>query len=163
MPTYLEPSSVGPAVFNFYTALNAAVPATLSGGAVQLAFGELPEYVAPVTLQILEVTGDQEPAEMGVNFRREETFSIVCELVTWAGDQNYQQRFTDALTIWNTILVMVGNNPWLSTSGLNDATAAVRYAEVGDFSFIPHADNMGQSRCSLQFHVRCSQRINSLS
>lgn len=158
MATYLEPSSVGPAVFNFYGAVNTAL-----GGSVQFAFGELTNYIAPVTLQILEVTGDQQPAEIGNNFRREETFSIVCELVTWAGDQNYQQRFTDALTAWNTILVTVGNNPWLSTSGLNDATAAVRYAEVGDFSFIPHADAAGQSRCSLQFHVRCSQRINSLS
>lgn len=156
-------SSVGPAVANFITIATAAIPATVaSEGATQVVFGDLSQYVAPVTLQIMEVTGNAQVAEIGVNFRREETYSIICEIVTFAGDQNYVQRFTDAMLIYNKVVVAVANNPWLSTSGLNDSTAAVRFAEIGDFSIVPHATPSGQSVCSLQFHVRCSQRVDSL-
>lgn len=156
-------SSIGPAVNNLIKIVTNAVPATLTGeGETQVVFGDLSQYVAPVTLQIMEVVGNADPAELGPNFRREETYSIVCEIVTFAGDQDYLTRFNDAMTVYNAICVAVGNNPWLSTSGLNDATAAVRFAEVGDFSIAPHATPIGQSVCSLQFHVRCSQRVDSL-
>ena len=156
-------SSIGPAVTNFISLATAAVPSVIAGeGATQVVFGEIPKYLAPVTLQILEVTGNADVAELGQNFRREETYSIVCEIVTWAGDQDYITRFQDALTIYNLVTVAVANNPWLSATGLHDSTSAVRFAEVGDYSIIPHADIHGQSRCSLQFHVRCSQRVDSL-
>lgn len=155
-------SSVGAAVTNLIALIQGAVPSTISGGSVEVAFGELPTYESPVTLVITEVTGDQTPAEIGRNFRREETYSIDCQIVTWAGDQDYAKRFTDAVTLWNVVSVAIANNPWLSVSGVNDATAAVRYAEVGSFSVTPGPDELGQSRCDLEFRVRCSQRINSL-
>lgn len=156
-------SSVGPAVTNLITIVTAAIPASLAGeGATQVVFGELPKYEAPVTLQIMEVTGDADVAELGLTFRREETYSIICEIVTWSGDQDYVTRFNDAMTVYNAVVIAVANNPWLSVSGLNDSSAAVRFAEVGDFSITPHATPIGQSVCSLQFHVRCSQRVDSL-
>jgi hypothetical protein len=145
------------------TIIKAAMPATLAGAAVDVQFGDLTEYIAPVTVVVQEILGDQDIATMGQNFRREETYSIVVEITTWAGDQDYLQRFTDAMSCFNLILAAVGVNPWLSTSGLNDATAAVRFAEVGNTSTIPAPDDLGQSRCSLQFHVRCSARIDSLA
>jgi hypothetical protein len=157
-------TSVDVAVENFIAVVTAAIPATVADeGATQVVFGDAPKYVAPVTLQIMEVTGDAKTAEMGPNFRREEAYSIVCEIVTFAGDQNFTQRFIDCVAIFKAVIVAVGNNPWLSTSGLNDSTAAVRFAEIGDFSIVPHATARGQSVCSLQFHVRCSQRVNSLT
>lgn len=156
-------SSVGPAVANLITIVTAAIPSSVtSEGATQVVFGEVSKYVAPVTLQIIEVTGNAQVAEIGRNFRREETYSIICEITTFAGDQNYVQRFNDAMLIYNDVVIAVANNPWLSTSGSNDSTAAVRFAEVGDFSMVPHATRSGQSVCSLQFHVRCSQRVDSL-
>ena len=155
-------SSVGPAVNNAIGIITAAIPATISEGHTQVAFGDLPRYVAPVTLQIMEVTGDQQPAEIGLNYRREETYSIVCEIVVWSGDQDYVTRFDDCMLIFNKVAVAIGNNPWLSSSGLNDSHAAVRFAEVGNMSIIPHATPKGQSVCSLEFHIRCSQRIDSL-
>jgi hypothetical protein len=156
-------SSIGPAVKNFIAIATAAIPASVTGeGATQVVFGDISRYVAPVTLQIIEVTGDADVAELGVNFRREETYSIVCEVVTYAGDQDYTQRFQDCMLIYNSVQVAVANNPWLSTSGLNDDTAAVRFSELGNYSIIPHATPKGQSVCSLQFHVRCSQRVDSL-
>ena len=156
-------SSVGPAVNNFISIVTAAVPTVMPNeGDTQIVFGELSKYVAPVTLQIMEVTGNAQVAEIGRNFRREETYSIICEIVTWAGDQDYVTRFNDAVSVYNAVTVAVAKNPWLSTSGLNDSTAAVRFAEIGDFTMIPHADVHGQSRCALQFHVRCSARVDSL-
>lgn len=156
-------SSIGPAVNNFLALAKAAIPTTVaSEGATQVVFGELSKYVAPVTIQIIEVTGNADVAELGVNYRREETYSIVCDIVTFAGDQEYLQRFNDALLIYNKLVTAVANNPWLSSSGVSDSTNAVRYAEIGDYSIIPHATAIGQSVCSLQFHVRCSQRVDSL-
>lgn len=155
-------TSIGPAVNNFIGIATAAIPTALSEGATQVVFGELSEYIAPVTLQITEVTGNAEVAELGPNFRREETYSIVCEITIFAGDQNYIQRFNDAIAVYNTLVVAVARNPWLSTSGLNDSTAAVRYAEIGDYSMVPHSGPNGQSVCSIEFHVRCSQRVDSL-
>lgn len=156
-------SSIGAAVDNLTALIASAIPAELAGAPVSVVFGPLAEYVAPVTLQVLEVTGDQQPAEIGRDYRREETYTIVCEIVTWSGDQDYGQRFRDALSCWNAVLGAVGDNPYLSASGVNDASAAVRYAEVGNMSIIPDTDTAGQSRCSLQFHVRCSARVNSLA
>lgn len=156
-------SSIGPAVNNLIGIVTAAIPTSLTGeGATQVVFGELSKYEAPVILRILEVTGDADVAELGPNFRREETYSIVCEIDTWAGDQDYVTRFNDAMTIYNAVTVAVATNPWLSTSGLNDSSAAVRFAEVGNYSIVPHATPIGQSVCSVQFHVRCSQRVDSL-
>ena len=156
-------SSIGPAVNNLISIITGAVPSSLANeGDVQVVFGDLTQYVAPVTLQIMEVTGDADVAELGRNFRREETYSIVCEVVTFAGDQDYVTRFNDAMTIYNAVTVAVATNPWLSTSGLNDNTAAVRFAEVGNYSIVPHATPIGQSVCSVQFHVRCAQRVDSL-
>lgn len=155
-------SSIGPAVSNAISIITAAIPQKISEGATQVVFGDIPKYVAPVTLQIIEVTGDQQPGEMGPSYRREETYSIVCEIVVWAGDQDYVQRFDDCMLIFNKVAIAIGNNPWLSTSGINDSTAAVRYAEVGNMSIIPHATPEGKSLCSLQFHIRCSQRVDSL-
>ena len=155
-------TSVGTAVTNFISIATAAIPATVSGGDTNVVFGDLAQYVAPVTLQIIEVTGDAQVAELGQNFRREETFSIVCELVTWAGDQDYKQRFDDAVTVYDLVTIAVATNPWLSSTGSHDNTSAVRFAEIGDFSIIPKAGPEGESTCSFQFHVRCSARVDSL-
>ncbi len=155
-------SSIGPAVNNFISLATQTIPAVLDGAETQVVFGDLSKYIAPVTLQIMEVTGNAEVATIGQNFRREETYSIVCEVVTFAGDQDYVTRFNDAMAVYNALVIAVDRNPWLSSSGLHDATAAVRFAEIGDYSIIPHAVPSGKSVCSLQFHVRCSARVDSL-
>ena len=155
-------SSIGPAVTNFIALAQQTIPAVLDGAETQVVFGDLSRYVAPVTLQIMEVTGNAVVASIGQNFRREETYSIVCEVVTFAGDQDYVTRFNDAMTVYNALVIAVANNPWLSSTGLHDSTAAVRFSEIGDYSIIPHAGGSGKSTCSLQFHVRCSARVDSL-
>lgn len=111
--------------------------------------------MAPITLQILSVEGDQVPAELGPTYKREETYSIMCDLVSFAGDQLYVNRLSEVMTSFALITVAIANNPTLNS--------AVRFAEVGDFVFTAHADNKGMSLGSLTFAIRCSQRISSLS
>lgn len=157
------PSSAIPgAVANFITIMTAALPA-----ACQIWYGhELGSFVMPQTLQITGVTGDQQPAEMGPNYKREETFAIDCSLVSFAGDQTtaaYLARTTEVMGLFATICVTIGNNPWLSSSGLQDGTAAVRYAEVGTFVLIPKPSDNGGSTAELTFAVHCSQRVTSLT
>jgi hypothetical protein len=119
-------------------------------------------YVSPITVQILGWSGDQQPAELGPSYRREETFAIQMEIASWAGDQNYMARQTEVMAAFGVVSMTVANNWTLpSTAGGNDG--AVRFAEVGTFSFIPEADNSGRSIGLLTFDVHCSQRIASLT
>ena len=145
-------SSIPAAVANLQTLLVAAFPAPTT----QVWFGKtLSTYVAPLTVQWLGITGDQQPAELGPNYRREETYSIEMEIVSFAGDQDYVARTNETMTAFNTLSVVVANNYTLSN--------AVRFAEVGTFDLTPEAGDQGQSMARLAFAVHCSQRINSLT
>lgn len=116
---------------------------------------ELPRYSAPVTLQVTGITGNQAPAELGPAYKREETYSILCELTSFAGDQDFPSRLQEVMANWALITVAVGNDPTLGGN--------VRYAECGDMDFAPKSDPKGMSLGSLTFDVRCSQRITSLT
>lgn len=157
-------SSIPVAVENLVTLIKSVVPA-----GTQVEFGPPPgtgtneTYLAPNAVWISDVIGDQEPAEMGPNYRREETYSIVVELTAFEGDQNFLRTMQQCFSLFGLIEVAVANNPWLSTSGVHDATSAVRFAEVGNMNFQPQLTPRGQSNGSLQFHVRCSARVDSLS
>lgn len=119
-------------------------------------FGKaLPAYNAPITLQILNVTGDQEWMEVGPAFRREETYSINCELTSWAGDQNYQQRMVEVMNAFQTLTLALYNNMTLN--------GTVRLSEVKTLSFTPDADPKGLSLGRLDFAVDCQQRISVLT
>jgi hypothetical protein len=62
-------SSVPAAVANLLEIATSVLP---SNSLVWM--GELvPKFTAPITLQITGVTGEQAPAELGPNYRREET------------------------------------------------------------------------------------------
>jgi hypothetical protein len=134
-------------------------------GSVTIWFGsELPAYTAPLTFQITEITGDQVPADMGPNYRREETFQIVCSLIAYEGGvPNFTTMLTSLMTNFVLLSKAIANNPWLSTSGVNDNTAAVRFAEVGNFVITPETDANGKSAITLDFSVRCQQRVTSLT
>jgi hypothetical protein len=157
-------SSIPAAVTNLMALLKSVLPAS-----TQISYGPVPGsntneiYLAPNTCFIYDVVGDQQPAEMGPNYRREETYSIYCEITAFEGDQDFLRTQQSCFSMFSQVEIAIANNPWLSTSGQNDDTAAVRYAEVGNIHFSPQLTPKGQSNGSLQFHVRCSQRINSLT
>lgn len=130
---------------------------------VQVWFGgTLSVFVSPKTIQITGWSGDQQPAEMGPSYRREETFAIHLEIDCFSGDQDFFARQTEVMNVFDTISALIGNNPTLpSTAGGTDG--AVRYAEVGTFNFSANATSNGQSLGTLHFDVHCSQRIQSLT
>lgn len=154
------PSSIPGAVSNLFTLLTTAFAAQTT---TQVYMGKtLSTYVSPITIQILGWSGDQQPAELGPSYRREETFAIQMEIASFAGDQNYMTRQSEVMAAFGVVSTLVANNWTLpSTAGGNDG--AVRFAEVGTFTFVPEADNNGKSIGMLNFDVHCSQRITSLS
>lgn len=140
------------ALTQFMTIATAALP---SGSTIW--FGEeLPTYTAPVTLQITEITGDQKPAEMGTQYRREETFGLVCSIVCYqGGEPDFPTILGNVTTNFVLVSQAVANNPTLNS--------AVRFAQVGNFHIVPVTDANGMSAISLDFVIRCEQRVTSLN
>ena len=113
-------------------------------------------FNTPITLQILRVTGEQIPAELGPNYRREETFSIECEIDSWAGDVDQPSRMSEVFnTAFYPLAVAIANNYTLNST--------VRFAECTAFHYEPDNDASGRSLGRLSFEIVCSQRITSLS
>lgn len=117
---------------------------------------ELPAYTAPLTFQITEITGDQSPAEMGTQYRREENFSLVSSLVAYqGGTPDFPAMLADLIANFVLLSQAIANNPSMN--------GAVRFAQVGNFDIHPDTDVNGQSAVTLDFAVRCEQRVTSLN
>jgi hypothetical protein len=157
-------SSIPGAVSNFYNLLTAAFA---SNSAVSVEYNPIHKYKFPPNtsrINILGWTGDQEPAELGPSYRREETFQIHVEIAAHTGEQSVDAQMSLQTTVmdnFETISTLVANNWTLpSTSGGNDGT--VRFAEVGTFTYNPLLQPRG-SLGVLTFAVHCSQRVTSLT
>lgn len=154
-------SAIPQALVNFM----ALATQTLPAGTTVYFGAELAAWSAPLTLQILEITGDQNPAEIGPRYRREETFSMTCQLSVYQGGGPQETAFPTLLQTvmgyFNQLALAVGNNPTLYQDG--DTAQAVRYAEVGNFIITPAVDTNGMSAVTLAFAVRCQQRVESIS
>lgn len=145
-------SAIPGALAQFMVIVKAALPA---GSTVW--FGkELSTYTAPVTLQITEITGDQNWGEIGPQYRREETFSLVCSLFCYqGGEPDFPSVLSNVMTNFALVSKAVANNAKLN--------GTVRVAQVGNFLVTPTTDANGLSAVTLDFSVRCEARINSLS
>jgi hypothetical protein len=129
---------------------------TALGDQATVSFGkELSLFSAPITLQVIQIVGDQAPAELGPNYRREETYSMQCSLTAYAGDQDLVARLTEAMAAFGLVEVAVANDASLG--------GTVRFAQCGNFVFQSGADAQGQSIGTLAFDVRCQARVNSLT
>lgn len=152
-------SSIPGAVSNLYSLLTVAFE---DQETVLVYYGKtLETFVSPQTVQINGWTGDQEPAELGPSYRREETFQIKMEIDSFSGDQDYLSRQTEVMDLFATVSTVVANN-WTLPSTYGGTDGTVRYAEVGTFTFTPES-NGGMSLGTLLFDVHCSQRIRSLT
>lgn len=117
---------------------------------------ELPAYSAPLTFQISEITGDQVPAEIGPQYRREETFNLVCSLIAYTGGvPDFPSQLQSLMASFVLLSRAIANNPNLS--------GAVRFAQVGNFQITPETDANGQSATTLDFAIRCEARVTSLT
>lgn len=145
-------SSVPNTVTQFLAVMTAALPPT-----AMVWFGTpLGSYSAPLTLQVIGVhTGLQEVAVMGPDYQREETYQIACQLTSFAGDPDFAGRMTEVYAAFELITVAIGNNPTLNS--------AVRFAQIGEFEYVPGADSSGMTLGCLTFSVACQVRISSLT
>lgn len=148
-------SSIPNAIQQFIAIATTALPNSPSIP-TQVWFGKpLPRYIAPVTLQITGVTGQQDPAELGPTYRREEKYNLNCLLTTWAGDDNHLQGMLDAFGYFALITVAVANNPTLNS--------AVRFAQPRSLGYTPDADPSGKRVGTLAFTLACEARVTSLT
>lgn len=153
---------VGSAIPGTLAAFMALAAETLPEGATVWFGEELGTYSAPVTLQITEITGDQQPAEIGARYRREETFNLVCLLTCYqGGPQVFPSVLGDVMAQFNALALAVGDNP--SLTGPDDTVQVARYCQVGNFIITPNSDQNGMSAVTLSFALRCAQRVESLS
>lgn len=120
---------------------------------------ELPAYSAPLTFQVTEITGDQNWAELGPLYRREETFALVCSLTRYDGGavtpDTFPAQLDEVMSAFVTFAKAIANNP--------DLSGNVRVAEVGNFQIMSDVDANGFGYSTLDFSIRCQQRVNSLS
>lgn len=160
MPNMPSGSAIPAALANTMAIVAQALPA----GSTVYYGSELPAYTAPLTFQISEITGDQVPATLGANYTREENFNLVCSLIAYSGGvPDFVAQLQSLMANFVLLSRAIGNNPWLSTSGQNDSTAAVRFAQVGNFHIAPETDPNGESATTLDFAIRCEQRVTSLT
>ncbi|SRR5258708_17437251 len=145
------------------TAIPGALAATLAIATAALPVGstiwfgaELPAYAAPLTFQITEISGDQQPAEMGPGYRREEQSVLVCSLTFYqGGSPDFSTLLASVMNAFVLLSQAIGNNPSLN--------GAVRVAQVGNFHISPATDVNGNSAVTLDFAIRCEQRVTSLT
>ena len=154
MPVALPASSAIPgALTQFMTIASAALPA----GTTVWWGRELGTYATPLTLQITEITGTQDPAEISPSYRREEKFALVCTLSFFQGGPQGAANIAclgQVMSNFALLSAAIGNNPTLN--------GAVRFAQVGNFIVNPDTDANGVTAVSLDFQVRCEQRVRSL-
>jgi|HubBroStandDraft_5_1064220.scaffolds.fasta_scaffold1224319_1 hypothetical protein len=138
------------------TALLAISKAALGTNATVWFGKQLSQYQMPITLQITGVTdGSQVAKTLGPDYKRDETYDIVCVLTSFAGDLQYMTRMTEVFANFSLLTVAIGNNPTLNQS--------VRFSEIHSFTYVPGADAKGMTLGQLTFMVACQARITSLT
>lgn len=155
---------VGSAIPGALAAFMALATATLPEDSTVWFGKELPSYSAPVTLQITQITGDQEADSIGQRYRREETFNLVCLLTCYqGGPPDFPAILGSVAVQFKALALAVGNNPDLSAFGTDPDVQPVRECQVGNFIVVPTTDQNGNSAVTYSFALRCAQRVESVS
>lgn len=155
-------TSIPGAVNYLFTLFQTAYPIDANNVPVMVWFGtELGAFSAPTTIEINGIDpGDQEPAELGPNYKREETYAIKCKISVFSGSgangaTDFLARMNDVFTVWKALEIAVANDPTLGGN--------VRFAEFGDMAYEPTTDGSGRATGCITWCVRCQQRVTSLS
>lgn len=146
----------GSAIPGALAQLLAIATAALPDGTTVYFGPEQRAYTAPLTFQVSEIPGDQEPGPISPDFMREEKFSLVCSLIAYQGGvADFSGALADLMANFVLLSRAIANNPRLNE--------AVRFAQVGNFHVHPETDANGFSATYLDFSVRCEQRVTSLT
>lgn len=154
-------TSIPPALSALFAIFSAAYVTDSTGQAVTYWFGAvLPAWEAATTVELNGVhPADQQPADLGPRYTREETFSVDSRITVFSGTAPSAASFIanmgDVWNVWKALETAVANNPTLNNT--------VRYAEFGEMDYTPATDGKGLAMGTLTWFVRCSQRVTSLS
>jgi hypothetical protein len=158
-------SSAAPGVLDyligttFPTAL-AGVQDAVTGSGVTIWFGpSIPKFTTPITLQVHGVRHQDDWAEIGPNFRYEETAEIPCTITSWSGDptetQAWLDRKNDCYNALSLITVNIANDPTLG--------GAVRWVRFQTGQFMPAELHGAGSLGHLDFTLGYRVRVSSLT
>ena len=117
----------------------------------------LSRYVAPITLQVIEISEiTHQWAELGSQYKIEETYKIHNQLVSFAGDNNQIGRMTEVFSNLQLLTVALGND---YTLGGN-----VRLClPLVEGEYMPGTDPSGRTAGALTFDIHCEARVASLT
>lgn len=112
-----------------------------------------------VTAQALLITAVHftmdEPATLGPDYEHEEHYSLICQIVSAAGNDDETTRLSEVYTDFLDVAVAVANNPTLNS--------VVRTAFVRQMDYSPTYTAQGWSIGELSFAVDCTARVTSLT
>lgn len=122
---------------------------------------ELAVWSGPTTIEINGVEpADQEPAELGPTYRREEVYSVKCKITVFNGEgangsTDFLTSMDNCWNVWIALEIAVANDPTLGGN--------VRFAEFGEMVYEPTTAANGAAMGTLLWVVRCQARVTSLS
>lgn len=123
-----------------------------SSNSVVIHYGKpLPKYIAPLTLQIVGITGEDYPISLGPDYIQKEEYEIQCVLALWAGDNDELGRFAETQAAFQKI-----------TNGiLADITlgGSVLWALPRKLDTLPDADATGRATSIMTFTIQCEARV----
>lgn len=141
---------------NLATTTLASTPLAPDG--VLVWFGAaLSKYTAPITLQVLGVYNIvHQWANVGSEFKVEESYKIRNQLVSYSGGLNNINRMTDVFSTLSLLTVATATD---YTLGGNVRLCLPMVAG----EYVPGSDPTGKIAGSLMFDVHCEARIRTLT
>ena len=118
----------------------------------------LATFSAPTMLQCYGWTAMQESAELSPQYRVEEHFDLSCCLSIMAGDQDFDAREQEVMSLFALITTTLATDPNYRLGN------TVRWAYITEYDFTPDVDSELQRAIGvLDFKLHCEQRIESLT
>jgi hypothetical protein len=139
------------------TTLNASTD-TPNGSTPYVYFGaRLGRYIAPLTLQVIGVVDIiHNWAEVGANYRVEETYKIRNEIVSFAGGFDQAARMQEVFNNFNLLAVAVS-----APENITLGNSVRLCLPMCDGEYQPGVDPKGQTMGSLMFDIHVEVRITS--
>lgn len=115
-------------------------------------------FSAPITLQCYGWSALQEPAELTPQYRVEEHFDLACCLSSFLGDQDFDAREQEVMSLFALITTTLATDPNYRLGN------TVRWAYITEYDFVPDVNGEQSGSVGiLDFKVHGEQRIESLT
>ena len=119
----------------------------------------LGKFIAPLTLQVIGVVDTVHTwAEIGANYRIEETYKIRNQIVSYAGGFDQAGRMQEVYNNFNLLAVALS-----APENITLGNSVRLCLPMCDGEYQPNADPRGQTMGSLMFDIHVEARITSTS